>query len=186
MTHPHAQHHGHHHHDADSAQAEILELDAEVLAEADILCMPSSSEGMPVAAVEALRHGLAIAGTDALGFNPTLPITFRSPMTVMPQLMVRSIFNARRGLLSGPLSLALAWLSCLTAASKMVLNFVASARGVGDVGTKLLLPWILCAAFMVSLSGDEESGSPSSSSESLSASDGEYGGGGAVSSGFGF
>jgi SAM-dependent methyltransferase len=32
MTHAHAQHPGHHHHDADSAQAEILELDAEVLA----------------------------------------------------------------------------------------------------------------------------------------------------------
>ena len=64
----------------------------------------------------------------------------------------------------------------------MVLNFVASANGVGDVGTRLLLPWILCAALIVSLSGDEELDSSSSSSESLSASDGEYGGGGAVSS----
>lgn len=30
------------------------------LAQADLLCMPSLSEGMPVAAVEALKHGLAI------------------------------------------------------------------------------------------------------------------------------
>lgn len=30
------------------------------LAKADLLCMPSMSEGMPVAAVEALKHGLAI------------------------------------------------------------------------------------------------------------------------------
>lgn len=34
---------------------------------ADILCMPSTSEGMPVAAVEALKFGLAIAATDIPG-----------------------------------------------------------------------------------------------------------------------
>ncbi len=38
-----------------------------VLRDADILCMPSSSEGMPVAAVEALKHGLAIVASDIPG-----------------------------------------------------------------------------------------------------------------------
>jgi len=38
-----------------------------VLREADVLCMPSSSEGMPVAAVEALKHGLAIVASDIPG-----------------------------------------------------------------------------------------------------------------------
>lgn len=45
---------------------------AEILNTADVLCMPSSSEGMPVAAVEALRHGLAIAGTDIPGLRDVL------------------------------------------------------------------------------------------------------------------
>jgi glycosyltransferase involved in cell wall biosynthesis len=40
---------------------------AEVLDDADILCMPSASEGMPVAAVEALKHGLAIVASDIPG-----------------------------------------------------------------------------------------------------------------------
>jgi glycosyltransferase involved in cell wall biosynthesis len=35
----------------------------ETMAGADILCMPSSSEGMPVAAIEALKYGLAIAAS---------------------------------------------------------------------------------------------------------------------------
>jgi glycosyltransferase involved in cell wall biosynthesis len=34
---------------------------------ADVLCMPSSSEGMPVAAIEALKFGLAIAASDIPG-----------------------------------------------------------------------------------------------------------------------
>jgi glycosyltransferase involved in cell wall biosynthesis len=34
-----------------------------ILAEGDILLMPSLSEGLPVAAVEALKHGLAILGS---------------------------------------------------------------------------------------------------------------------------
>jgi glycosyltransferase involved in cell wall biosynthesis len=34
---------------------------------ADVLCMPSTSEGMPVAAVEALKFGLGIAATDIPG-----------------------------------------------------------------------------------------------------------------------
>ncbi len=38
-----------------------------ILAEADILCMPSLSEGLPVAAIEALRHGLAIVASDIPG-----------------------------------------------------------------------------------------------------------------------
>ena len=38
-----------------------------VLAEADILVMPSLSEGMPVAAVEALKHGVAIVASDIPG-----------------------------------------------------------------------------------------------------------------------
>ena len=33
------------------------------LRDADIFCIPSSSEGLPVAAIEALRHGLAIVGS---------------------------------------------------------------------------------------------------------------------------
>jgi glycosyltransferase involved in cell wall biosynthesis len=40
---------------------------AAVLEDADILCMPSASEGMPVAAVEALKHGLAIVASDIPG-----------------------------------------------------------------------------------------------------------------------
>ena len=38
-----------------------------ILRTADILCMPSTSEGMPVAAVEALKHGLAIVASDIPG-----------------------------------------------------------------------------------------------------------------------
>ncbi|HEV7401615.1 MAG TPA: glycosyltransferase family 4 protein [Chthoniobacteraceae bacterium] len=45
---------------------------ADLLNTADVLCMPSSSEGMPVAAVEALRHGLALAGTDIPGLRDVL------------------------------------------------------------------------------------------------------------------
>jgi len=33
------------------------------LREADIFCLPSASEGLPVAAIEALQHGLAIVGS---------------------------------------------------------------------------------------------------------------------------
>ena len=40
---------------------------AEILNDADILCMPSASEGMPVAAVEALKYGLAIVASDIPG-----------------------------------------------------------------------------------------------------------------------
>jgi glycosyltransferase involved in cell wall biosynthesis len=40
---------------------------AAILDDADILCMPSASEGMPVAAVEALKHGLAIVASDIPG-----------------------------------------------------------------------------------------------------------------------
>ena len=35
----------------------------ERMREADILCLPSGSEGLPVAAIEALKHGLAIVGS---------------------------------------------------------------------------------------------------------------------------
>jgi len=38
-----------------------------VLAAADILCLPSTSEGLPVAAIEALKHGLAIIASDIPG-----------------------------------------------------------------------------------------------------------------------
>lgn len=44
----------------------------QILAGADILCMPSRSEGMPVAAIEALAHGLAIAGSDIPGLHDVL------------------------------------------------------------------------------------------------------------------
>ncbi len=37
------------------------------LADADILCMPSLSEGLPVAAIEALKYGLAIVASDIPG-----------------------------------------------------------------------------------------------------------------------
>jgi glycosyltransferase involved in cell wall biosynthesis len=47
---------------------------AAILDDADLLCMPSSSEGMPVAAVEALRHGVAIAGTDIPGLRDVLTV----------------------------------------------------------------------------------------------------------------
>ncbi|HEY3902182.1 MAG TPA: glycosyltransferase [Chthoniobacter sp.] len=40
---------------------------AEIMGDADILCLPSLSEGLPVAAVEALKHGLAIAASDIPG-----------------------------------------------------------------------------------------------------------------------
>jgi len=42
------------------------EVDA-ILGKTDVLCMPSQSEGMPVAAIEALRRGLAIAASDIPG-----------------------------------------------------------------------------------------------------------------------
>ena len=38
-----------------------------LLADADILCMPSLSEGLPVAAIEALKYGLAIVASDIPG-----------------------------------------------------------------------------------------------------------------------
>lgn len=43
-----------------------------ILADADILCLPSLSEGLPVAAIEALAHGLAIAGSDIPGLRDVL------------------------------------------------------------------------------------------------------------------
>ncbi len=41
----------------------------DVLAEADVLLMPSLSEGLPVAAIEALTHGLAIMGSAIEGLH---------------------------------------------------------------------------------------------------------------------
>ena len=43
-----------------------------ILADAEILCLPSTSEGLPVAAIEALAHGLAIAGSDIPGLRDVL------------------------------------------------------------------------------------------------------------------
>jgi glycosyltransferase involved in cell wall biosynthesis len=40
---------------------------SEILEDADILCLPSASEGMPVAAIEALGAGLAIVASDIPG-----------------------------------------------------------------------------------------------------------------------
>ena len=40
---------------------------AAILDDADILCLPSSSEGLPVASVEALKHGLAIVTSEIPG-----------------------------------------------------------------------------------------------------------------------
>ena len=50
----------------DSAKVNAL------LRESDVLCMPSLSEGMPVAGVEALKHGLAIAGSDIPGLRDVI------------------------------------------------------------------------------------------------------------------
>ena len=41
----------------------------ETLAASDILLMPSTSEGNPVTAIEALKQGVAILGSDAPGLN---------------------------------------------------------------------------------------------------------------------
>ena len=43
-----------------------------VLAAADVLVMPSLSEGLPVAAIEALKHGLAIVASDIPGLRDVL------------------------------------------------------------------------------------------------------------------
>ena len=43
-----------------------------VLAKADALVMPSLSEGLPVAAIEALKHGLAIVASDIPGVRDVL------------------------------------------------------------------------------------------------------------------
>ncbi len=40
-----------------------------LLATADVLCMPSTSEGMPMAALEALKYGLALITTDIPGLR---------------------------------------------------------------------------------------------------------------------
>ena len=41
----------------------------EVLSKSDVLLMPSTSEGNPVAAIEALKHGVAILGSDIGGLS---------------------------------------------------------------------------------------------------------------------
>lgn len=41
----------------------------DVLARSDVLLMPSTSEGNPVAAIEALKHGVAILGSDIGGLS---------------------------------------------------------------------------------------------------------------------
>ncbi|MEA3210644.1 MAG: hypothetical protein QOE70_3701 [Chthoniobacter sp.] len=43
-----------------------------VLAEGDILCLPSLSEGLPVVGIEALKHGLAIVASDIPGIRDVL------------------------------------------------------------------------------------------------------------------
>jgi glycosyltransferase involved in cell wall biosynthesis len=45
---------------------------AGILRASDVLCMPSSSEGMPVVGAEALKHGLAIAGSRIPGLKDVL------------------------------------------------------------------------------------------------------------------
>ncbi|MEI9897774.1 MAG: glycosyltransferase [Chthoniobacter sp.] len=64
---------------------------AAILNDADILCMPSASEGLPVAAVEALKHGLAIVTSEIPGVRdvvdhgvnglPSAPRQFLRPQT---------------------------------------------------------------------------------------------------------
>lgn len=113
---------------------------------------------------------------------------------VTPQLIVKSSFKPLLRADLPPLAAVVApeairLLIWLTAARSKVLNLVASASGDGDVGMRLLLPWMWLAALKVSLNGVSVSSSPSvssssSSSEESSASDDEYGGG-AVSGGVG-
>ena len=57
----------------------------------------------------------------------------------------------------------------MTALSRIALNLVASARIEGEVGTRLLLPWTVWLALMMSFIGSSSSSSESSSeSEVLS------------------
>jgi glycosyltransferase involved in cell wall biosynthesis len=56
---------------------------AEIMRDADILCLPSLSEGLPVAAVEALKHGLAIVSSDIPGVRDVVDDSvngYRSPL----------------------------------------------------------------------------------------------------------
>ena len=50
----------------DAAEVETL------LADADIFLMPSTVEGLPVAAIEALKHGLALLGSDIGGLQDVI------------------------------------------------------------------------------------------------------------------
>jgi glycosyltransferase involved in cell wall biosynthesis len=55
----------------------------EIMGNADILCLPSSSEGLPVAAIEALKHGLAIVASDIPGVRDVIDDGvngYRSPL----------------------------------------------------------------------------------------------------------
>jgi glycosyltransferase involved in cell wall biosynthesis len=49
-----------------------IERVASILADADIFLMPSSVEGLSVAALEALKHGLAIVGSDIGGLRDVI------------------------------------------------------------------------------------------------------------------
>jgi glycosyltransferase involved in cell wall biosynthesis len=56
---------------------------AEIMRDADVLCLPSLSEGLPVAAVEALKHGLAIVASDIPGVRDVVEDSvngFRLPL----------------------------------------------------------------------------------------------------------
>jgi glycosyltransferase involved in cell wall biosynthesis len=56
---------------------------AEIMRDADILCLPSLSEGLPVAAVEALKNGLAIVASDIPGVRDVVDDGvngYRSPL----------------------------------------------------------------------------------------------------------
>jgi glycosyltransferase involved in cell wall biosynthesis len=43
-----------------------------IMAEADVFVIPSSAEGLPMAAVQALQHGLAIVGSDIGGLHDVI------------------------------------------------------------------------------------------------------------------
>jgi glycosyltransferase involved in cell wall biosynthesis len=56
------------------------------LREADIFCIPSASEGLPVAAIEALQHGLAIVGSAIPGLADVVEAEVNGSLTAMDDI----------------------------------------------------------------------------------------------------
>ncbi len=70
-----------------------------ILREADILCMPSSVEGMPVAAVEALKFGLAIVGSAIPGLRD---VASPENALLLPVGDAKAFVQALRELIANP------------------------------------------------------------------------------------